>query len=67
MLINNRIEGNKYPQIYMPIRRRLRAPNVLRAVFSVLSVLTIPKIVILGIVLTQKNEYPFSAYTNGFN
>lgn len=50
MIINNRIEGNKYPQIYMPIRRRSGAPKVLRAVFTVLSVLTIPKIVILGIV-----------------
>jgi hypothetical protein len=50
MIINNKIEGIKYPQVYMPIRRWSGAPDVLRIVFSVLPILTIPKIMILGIV-----------------
>ena len=50
----------------MPIIKSTRGKTAKGFLYA-FSVLTIPKIVILGIVLTQKIEYPFTAHTNGFN
>ena len=57
----NRTEGNTIPQVYMPIRRRSGAPDALRTVFLVLRTLTIPKIVILGIVIFIQKGFPLAA------